>query len=80
MAFNRTLLRNISKEDFSDLLVYPETITDKYFEYLLNREKERQNLIIRWEDQMQIFENLAKSFVDFDLISATLLYKNNLKH
>ena len=60
-----TYLRNISKEDFSDLLVYPETITDKYFEYLLNREKERQNLIIRWEDQMQIFENLAKSFVDF---------------
>ena len=55
-----TYLRNISKEDFSDLLVYPETITDKYFEYLLNREKERQNLIIRWEDQMQIFENLAK--------------------
>ena len=42
-------------------------ITDKYFEYLLNREKERQNLIIRWEDQMQIFENLAKSFVDFDI-------------
>ena len=62
-----TYLRNISKEDFSDLLVYPETITDKYFEYLLNREKERQNLIIRWEDQMQIFENLAKSFVDFDI-------------
>jgi len=62
-----TYLRNISKEDFSDLLIYPEMITDKYFEYLLNREKERQNLIIRWEDQMQIFENLAKSFVDFDI-------------
>ena len=27
-----TYLRNISKEDFSDLLVYPETITDKYFD------------------------------------------------
>ena len=62
-----TYLRNISKEVFSDLLVCPEAITDKYFEYLLNREKERQNLIIRWEDQMLIFENLAKSFVDFDI-------------
>ena len=62
-----TYLRNISKEDFSDLLVYPETITDKYFEYLLNREKERQILLFDWEDQMQIFENLAKSFVDFDI-------------
>lgn len=62
-----TYLRNISEEDFGDLLIYPETITDKYFEHLLNREKVRQNLIIRWEDQMQIFENLAKSFVDFDI-------------
>lgn len=62
-----TYLRNINDEDFSDLLIYPEVITDKYFEYLLNREKERQNLIIRWEDQMQIFENLAKSFVEFNI-------------
>lgn len=62
-----TYLRNISEADFGDLLIYPETITDKYFEHLLNREKVRQNLIIRWEDQMQIFENLAKSFVDFDI-------------
>ncbi|AUR47338.1 hypothetical protein PGTDC60_0774 [Porphyromonas gingivalis TDC60] len=62
-----TYLRNIDQNNFSDLLIYPETITDKYFEYLLNREKERQNLIIRWEDQMQIFENLARSFVEFDI-------------
>lgn len=62
-----TYLRNISREDFSDLLICPERITDKYFEYLLNREKERQNLIIPWEHQMRIFENLAKSFVCFDI-------------
>lgn len=36
-----TYLRNISEEDFGDLLIYPETITDKYFEHLLNREKVR---------------------------------------
>lgn len=62
-----TYLRNVDQEVFEELLLYPETITDKYFEYLLNREKERQNLIIRWEDQMQIFENLAKSFALFDI-------------
>lgn len=62
-----TYLRNISKEEFSELLKSPEKITDKYFEYLLTREKERQNLIIKWEDQMQIFENLAKAFVEFDI-------------
>lgn len=62
-----TYLRNINDEDFSDLLIFPETITDKYFEYLLERERTRQELIIRREDQMQIFENLAKSFVEFDI-------------
>ncbi|MBQ0089607.1 MAG: NTPase [Prevotellaceae bacterium] len=62
-----TYLRNIDQESFDELLIYPETITDKYFEHLLNREKERQNLIIRWEDQMQIFENLAKAFALFDI-------------
>lgn len=62
-----TYLRNIKEEDFEDLLIYPETITDKYFKYLLNREKERQGLIIRMEDQMQIFENLAKSFAEFNI-------------
>ena len=56
-----TYLRNISKEILV-FMVYPETITDKYFEYLLNREKERQNLIIRWEDQMQIFGKFSQIF------------------
>lgn len=62
-----TYLRNIDQDEFSTLLTSPKTITDKYFEFLLNREKERQNLTIRWEDQMQIFENLAKAFIEFDI-------------
>lgn len=62
-----TYLRNIDQKSFDELLIFPESITDKYFEHLLNREKERQNLIIRWEDQMQIFENLAKAFALFDI-------------
>lgn len=62
-----TYLRNIDNEGFSELLIYPETITEKYFEFLLNRERERQNIIIRKDDQMQIFENLAKSFAEFDI-------------
>ncbi len=73
-----TYLRNTTKTDFSDLLVYPETITDKFFEFLLNREKERQNLIIRWEDQMRIFENLAKSFVEFDIMGESRSFVKEL--
>lgn len=62
-----TYLRNINPDEFNEILLFPETITDKYFEFLLNREKERQGLTIRWEDQMKIFENLAKSFAEFDI-------------
>lgn len=62
-----TYLRNVSDRDFNDLLGHPDSITTKYFEHLLNREKQRQNLSIRWEDQMLIFENLANTFADFGI-------------
>lgn len=66
-----TYLRNVDDETFNSLLIKPECITEKYFEYLLNREKVRQNIIIKWEDQMQIFENLAKMFAEFDITGET---------
>lgn len=62
-----TYLRNVSDRDFNELLEHPDSITTKYFEHLLNREKQRQNLSIRWEDQMLIFENLANTFADFGI-------------
>lgn len=62
-----TYLRNVSDRDFNDWLEHPDSITTKYFEHLLNREKQRQNLSIRWEDQMLIFENLANTFADFGI-------------
>lgn len=62
-----TYLRNVSDRDFNDLLEHPDSITTKYFEHLLIREKQRQNLSIRWEDQMLIFENLANTFADFGI-------------
>lgn len=62
-----TYLRNVESESFKELILIPEAITDHFFEFLLNREKERQNLPIRWEDQMKIFENLAKALAEFDI-------------
>lgn len=62
-----TYLRNVGNEEFEELMLFPETITDSFFKFLLNREKERQNLNIRWEDQMIIFENLAKALAEFDV-------------
>ena len=63
-----TYLRNISDEAFDDVLNNPEDITAKYFDFLLNREKIRQNIIIKAEDQQIIYENLALSFAEFDIL------------
>lgn len=73
-----TYLRNIDQNVFEDLLDHPDTITDKYFEYLLNREKERQNITIPWEEQMLIFENLARSFAEFDITGDTRSFVKDL--
>ena len=62
-----TYLRNVALEEFNELMKQADSITEKYFEQLLNREKQRQNLSIRWEDQMLIFENLARTFADFGI-------------
>ena len=62
-----TYLRNVDKEEFLALIEVPEKITQKYFEYLLNRERERQNLFIPYKEQMLIFENLARTFMAFNI-------------
>ena len=62
-----TSLRNVDKEEFLALIEVPEKITQKYFEYLLNRERERQNLFIPYKEQMLIFENLARTFMAFNI-------------
>lgn len=62
-----TYLRNVDIGVFNSLLLHPESITTKYFEHLLNREKERQYISIRWEDQLLIYENLAHAFAEFDI-------------
>lgn len=63
-----TYLRNISEDDFNQVLSKPSDIVSKYFDFLLTREKTRQNIIIPASDQQVIFENLAKAFLEFDIM------------
>lgn len=63
-----TYLRNINSEEFEELMNFPETLTESFFKFLLEREKIRQNINIRWEDQMVIYQNLTKAFADFDIM------------
>ena len=64
-------MRNVPESDFIDLIKQPESITEKYFEYLLTREQERQGLIIPYKGQLAIFENLAKMFLEFNITGDT---------
>lgn len=66
-----TYLRNISEEAFIDVISTPGDITVKYFQFLLSREKERQDLIISVADQLNIFEQLALNFLEYDMMGET---------
>ena len=73
-----TYLRNIPEKDFQQVVDSHSDITAKYFEFLLNREKIRQNLIVPAKDQQIIFENLALSFVEFDIMGDSRRYIKEL--
>lgn len=63
-----TYLRNIKDEDFTEVISTPGDITVKYFQFLLSRERERQDLIISVADQLNIFEQLALNFLEYDMM------------
>ena len=44
-----------------------ETIIDRYFDYLLNREKERQNINLSKEEQLNIFRKLCRLMVEYNI-------------
>ena len=73
-----TYLRNITEEMFTDVLTTPGDITVKYFQFLLTREKERQDLIIPVHDQMVIFEQLALTFLEYDIMGDTRQFVKEL--
>ncbi len=64
-----TFLKNVEFENFSYLLDSPEILVQQYFRKMLEREQERQNLPMRVEHQLQVFRNVARSFVEFDIVS-----------
>ncbi|MEQ8470373.1 MAG: hypothetical protein RIC35_04270 [Marinoscillum sp.] len=61
-----TYLRNLIQNEFDQHCEEPESFVQKYFYSLLEREMERQDLIIKPEDQYQIFKNVVLLMVEFD--------------
>lgn len=62
-------IRSLSDTSFSDVVSSPEKIVEKYFNAILDREQERQELLIQTDEQLIIFENLAISMMELDITS-----------
>lgn len=65
-------LRNISLEKLKDFLIRKEgTLIDKYFDYLLTRERERQNLKLDNQTQFRIFRKLNRFMSEYNITAET---------
>lgn len=73
-----TYLRNLPDDEFNEMLKKPGDITAKYFQFLLTRERERQDLIISVPDQQSIFERLALTFLEFGFMGDTRQFVKEL--
>lgn len=61
--------RNLSASDLRLLGNSPEKIVEKYFDFMLEREKSRQSLTLTVSEQKSIFVSLAKMMIDLDFTS-----------
>ena len=62
-------LRYLDNQSFADTIKSTDDIVNKYFNNLLEREKERQNLLLDVKLQLQVFKKLCASFADFNITS-----------
>ena len=62
-------IRYLDSSLFARLLKSPDTIVNKYFQALLEREQVRQNLLLEPALQLRIFKRLATSFAEFNITS-----------
>lgn len=61
-------LRNVPFTTLKDKIVYSdESIADNYVKFLLTREQERQGLKLKNEQQLDIFENIATFFSEYNV-------------
>ena len=56
-------LRCISSDRFSEALRVPESVVQSYFEYMLDRERERQDLRMTVADQSSVLASIARDMM-----------------
>ncbi len=64
-----SFLKNVNYNTFELLMDNPEILVQQYFEKMLDREKERQNLRMTVERQLDVFRNVVKMLVELDSTS-----------
>lgn len=66
-------IRNIPLEKFESYLSVEEKtpLIDKYVDYLLKREQERQNIKLKNDEQLHIYRKLIRFFTEYDITSET---------
>lgn len=62
-------LRSLSDTDFNLAIETPNKIVDRYFDAILDREQERQQLNIEPKEQLNIFRKLTQAMIKFDITS-----------
>jgi uncharacterized protein YjbI with pentapeptide repeats len=62
-------LRSLDQEIFDLIVEKPNKIVDRYFDTILDREQERQQLNIEAKEQLNIFRKLTEAMIEFDITS-----------
>lgn len=62
-----TYLRYVNIDNLKEMVVENQSIVDRYFEFLLVREQDRQGLLIEPETQVRIFRKLVRFLTEWDV-------------
>lgn len=71
-------MRSMDMETFKKNCENVEMVITRYFEALLEREKERQALVLSVSEQYNLLKKLAKEFVDFEIKSEEMSFIRDL--
>jgi len=61
-----TFLKNLQPVDFENLIDHPDLLIKEYFDKMLTREKDRQELLMTVENQLILFRNVAGELLSLD--------------
>ena len=61
-----TFLKNLPAAEFENLIAHPDLLIAEYFDKMLTREMDRQELLMKVENQLMLFRNVARELLLLD--------------